>query len=126
MKNEKEPSPFAVLWGWAKGYHAAFAGAVVLAVLGVACGMGPYFCVAAILRLLLNGGSLSECLLWCPGRFDRICRKGAVFHIVYGIVPHCHIPHIKTGEKAASCQTEPGSYGNDFGYTVRSVQDDDC
>lgn len=65
MKNEKEPSPFAVLWGWAKGYHAAFAGAVVLAVLGVACGMGPYFCVAAIMRLLLNGGSLSECLLWC-------------------------------------------------------------
>ena len=36
MKNEKEPSPFAVLWGWAKVYHAALAGAVVLSLRGVA------------------------------------------------------------------------------------------
>jgi len=36
-----------------------------LAVLGVACGMVPYFCVAAMIGLLLEGGGLADCLPWC-------------------------------------------------------------
>lgn len=68
MQNHKKaPSPFAVLWGWADGSHGGFYASVALAVLGVACGMVPYFCVAAMIGLLLAGGGLSECLPWCGG-----------------------------------------------------------
>lgn len=65
MDNKKAPSPFAVLWGWASGEHGGFYASVALAVLGVACGMVPYFCVAAMIGLLLEGGGLAECLPWC-------------------------------------------------------------
>ena len=44
MDHKKAPSPFAVLWGWASGEHGGFYASVALAVLGVACGMVPYFC----------------------------------------------------------------------------------
>ncbi|WP_369283575.1 ABC transporter ATP-binding protein [Oscillibacter sp. GMB15532] len=65
MKTKKEPSPFAKLWGWANAYHGGFCGSVVLAVIGVAGTMLAYLCVAAIIRLLLSGGGLRECLPWC-------------------------------------------------------------
>ena len=65
METNKKPSPFAVLWSWAGPYHGGFYAAVVLAVLGVACQMAAYLCVAAMLRLLLAGGGLAECLPWC-------------------------------------------------------------
>ena len=65
MKEKKEPSPFAKLWGWAEAYHGGFCGAVALAVLGVACNMLAYFCIAAMIRILLGGGGLPECAPWC-------------------------------------------------------------
>ena len=65
MDHKKAPSPFAVLWGWASGEHGGFYASVALAVLGVACGMVPYFCVAAMIGLLLEGGGLADCLPWC-------------------------------------------------------------
>ena len=46
MKEKKKESPIGVLWGWGKPYHGKFIGSVILAVLGVACQMVPYFCVA--------------------------------------------------------------------------------
>ena len=48
MKEEKKEAPIGVLWGWGKPYHGKFIGSVILAVLGVACQMVPYFCVAHI------------------------------------------------------------------------------
>ena len=48
MKEEKKASPISVLLGWGKPYHGKFIGSIVLAVLGVACQMVPYFCVAHI------------------------------------------------------------------------------
>lgn len=78
MKAEKKPSPFAVLWAWAKDYHRGFYGAVVLAVLGVACNMAAYLCVAAMIRLLLGGGGLTVCLPWCGGLLGAYVGK-AVF-----------------------------------------------
>lgn len=65
MNTTKEPSPFARLWVWAADYHSGFYGAVALAVLGVACNMLAYFCVAAMIRRLLSGGGLEGCLAWC-------------------------------------------------------------
>ena len=43
MKEEKKEAPIGVLWGWGKPYHGKFIGSVILAVLGVACQMVPYF-----------------------------------------------------------------------------------
>lgn len=65
MNTTKEPSPFARLWVWAADYHSGFYGAVALAVLGVACHMLAYVCIAVMIRLLLSGGGLRECLPWC-------------------------------------------------------------
>ena len=55
MKEEKKASPISVLLGWGKPYHGKFIGSVVLAVLGVACQMAPYFCVAHIVTMMLDG-----------------------------------------------------------------------
>lgn len=67
MESKKAPSPFAVLWGWADGEHGGFYASVALALLGVACGMAPYFCVAVMIERLLSGGGVAECLPWCGG-----------------------------------------------------------
>ena len=55
MKEEKKDSPIGTLWGWGKPYHGKFIGSIILAVLGVACQMVPYFCVAHIVTLMLSG-----------------------------------------------------------------------
>ena len=55
MKEEKKESPIGILWGWGKPYHWKFIGSIALAVLGVACQMVPYFCVAHIVTLMLSG-----------------------------------------------------------------------
>lgn len=54
MKEEKKESPIGVLWGWGKPYHGKFIGSIILAVLGVACQMVPYFCVAHIVTMMLS------------------------------------------------------------------------
>lgn len=55
MKEKKKESPIGVLWGWGKLYHGKFIGSIILAVLGVACQMVPYFCVAHIVTMMLSG-----------------------------------------------------------------------
>lgn len=62
MKEEsKKESPVATLWGWGKPYHGKFIGSIALAVLGVACQMVPYFCVAHIVTMMLNGEQDFSC-----------------------------------------------------------------
>ena len=65
MDNKKENSPFSILWKWAESYHGELLLAVLLAILGVACNMIPYFCIATMMGLLLNGMDISSCLSWC-------------------------------------------------------------
>ena len=55
MKEEKKESPIGILWGWGKPYHGKFIGSIILAVLGVACQMVPYFCVVHIVTMMLSG-----------------------------------------------------------------------
>ena len=74
---KEKNSPIEKLWSWAKPYHINFIGSVVLAVLGVASEMVPYFCVAAIIRLLLAGtASWNICMEWCvialAGYFGKV------------------------------------------------------
>ena len=65
MEETEKQSPFAKLWVWAGPYHSGFYGAVLLAVLGVACNMVAYFCIAAMIGLLLGGAGLRQCLPFC-------------------------------------------------------------
>ena len=70
MKEEKKESPIGVLWGWGKPYHGKFIGSIILAVLGVACQMVPYFCVAHIVTLMLSGEQdfssyMTACMATC-------------------------------------------------------------
>ena len=55
MNKENETSPWAKLWGWAAKYHGEFITSVILAVLGVAGEMVPYFCIAGMIGMLLKG-----------------------------------------------------------------------
>ena len=45
MEKQKKQSPLGILWGWGKAHHGKFILSIVLAILGVACQMIPYFCV---------------------------------------------------------------------------------
>ena len=65
MEKKKEPSPLAIVWGWADKYHGKLYASVALAVLGVAGTMLSYVCIAAMIRILLEQGSLGQCLPWC-------------------------------------------------------------
>ena len=85
MKEEKKESPIGVLWGWGKPYHGKFIGSIILAVLGVACQMVPYFCVAHIVTLMLSGEQ-DFCIV-------RLLGKGAVFLSFYNDFPHSDLLH---------------------------------
>lgn len=75
MNETSKPSPFAVLWQWAKPYHADFYLSILLAVLGVTCSMSAYFCIASMIRLLLDGGDLADCRRWCVLLFAAYAGK---------------------------------------------------
>ena len=51
----KEKSPVQRIWELGEAEHGGLIAAVVLAVVGVACGMAPYFAAARIIALLLAG-----------------------------------------------------------------------
>ena len=51
----KEQSPVGRIWALGEREHGKLIVAVILAVLGVACGMAPYFAAAKIIVLLLGG-----------------------------------------------------------------------
>ena len=51
----KEKSPVARIWELGESEHGKLITAVVMAVIGVACGMAPYFAAAKIIVLLLAG-----------------------------------------------------------------------
>ncbi len=58
MKEEKESVANKCFMGMGQIYHGKFIGSVVLAVLGVACQMVPYFCVAHIVTMMLDGSRI--------------------------------------------------------------------
>lgn len=78
MKEEKKASPISVLLGWGKPYHGKFIGSVVLAVLGIACQMVPYFCVAHIVTMMLDGEQdfsryVTACMVALCGYLGKCC-----------------------------------------------------
>ena len=51
----KEQSPVGRIWEFGKKEHGKLITAIVLAVVGVACGMASYFAAAEIIVLLITG-----------------------------------------------------------------------
>ena len=61
----KEQSPIGRIWAFGEKEHGKLIAAVALAVVGVACGMAPYFAAAKIVVLLLAGeAALPAYLPW--------------------------------------------------------------
>lgn len=122
MKEEKKASPISVLLGWGKPYHGKFIGSVVLAVLGIACQMVPYFCVAHIVTMMLDGGAgffpLCDSL---HGRTLRLPGESAVFQSVNDYFPYSGLLHAAGYPGEADRENGPRSDGDDPGYSVRSV-----
>ena len=88
MKEEKKESPIGVLWGWGKPYHGKFIGSIILAVLGVACQMVPYFCVAHIVTLMLSGEQdfssyMTACIVALCGYLGKV-----VFANISTVISH--------------------------------------
>lgn len=53
----KKQSPVGRIWELVEKEHGKLITAVILAVIGVACGMAPYFAAAKMIVLLLSGES---------------------------------------------------------------------
>ena len=88
MKEEKKDSPIGTLWGWGKPYHGKFIGSIILAVLGVACQMVPYFCVAHIVTLMLSGEQdfssyMTACIVALCGYLGKV-----VFANISTVISH--------------------------------------
>ena len=66
MEYAQGESPFARLKGFAGPHKGKYTASVVLAVIGVAVGLAPYFAVAQmIIKLIAGGRELSFYLTWC-------------------------------------------------------------
>lgn len=76
-KKSKKESSLSIMWSWGKPYHGKFALSIILAILGVACQMVPYFCVANIVIGMFAGDrSLAFYLTMCgvalAGYFGKV------------------------------------------------------
>ncbi len=91
------PNPIAILMGYAGEYRSGFFGSVVLAVLGVLCGVVPFFAAAAIFSNLLgNAVSFEVCLGLCGiaalGYVGKVVfanvSTAVAHHAAYGTMKH--------------------------------------
>ena len=63
---KQTPSPVKRLWELTGTHRRAYALSIILAILGVACGMIPYFAIAYIMLCLIDGvTALNTYALWC-------------------------------------------------------------
>ena len=117
MKEEKKESPIGILWGWGKPYHGKFIGSIALAVLGVACQMVPYFCVADVVRgseFFALYSSLCYCAL-------RLFGKSHILKSFHNNFSHSDLLHAARSPGEYYRKTGPRPDGDDFRYSVRSV-----
>lgn len=126
MKEEKKESPIGVLWGWGKLYHGKFIGSIILAVLGVACQMVPYFCVAHIVTMMLSGEQnfsryVTAGIIALCGYFGKV-----LFSSLSTTISHGDLLHAARSAREYHRKAGPRPDGDDFRYSVRPVQNDDC
>lgn len=82
----KEQSPVGRIWELGEKEHGKLITAVVLAVLGVACGMAPYFAAAKIIVQLLAGErAFSAYLPWLCMALGGFLLRTALYNGALGI-----------------------------------------
>ena len=82
----KEQSPVGRIWELGEKEHGKLIAAVVLAVLGVACGMAPYFAAAKIIVLLLAGETtFSAYLPWLLTALGGFLIRTVIYNGALGI-----------------------------------------
>lgn len=82
----KEQSPVGRIWELGEREHGKLITAVILAVVGVACGMAPYFAAAKILVLLLAGETaFSAYLPWLLTALGGFLIRTALYNSALGI-----------------------------------------
>ena len=112
MESKKAPLPFAVPWGWADGEHGGFSTSpVALALLGVACGMVPYFCVAAMIRTASRQGA-GECMPWCASALVGYLGKALFSTWSNGAASHRNLSYSAEGPQGTAGETKPGAHGH--------------
>jgi len=118
VKEEKKESPIGVLWGWGKPYHGKFIGSIILAVLGVACQMVPYFCVAHIVTMMLSGEQTFS--RYVTAGIIALC--GYLGKVLFSCLStHSDLLHAARSAGEYHRKVGPHPDGNDFRYAVRPV-----
>ena len=75
----KKRSAFSYLLEWAKGHAGGYVASVLIAILGVACGILPYFAISKIVALLFEGvKDLQSYLIWLA-----LIIAGFTFQIIF-------------------------------------------
>ncbi len=82
----KEQSPVGRIWALGEKEHGRLITAVILAVVGVACGMVPYFAAAKIIVLLLAGETaFSAYLPWLAAALGGFLIRTVLYNSALGI-----------------------------------------
>ena len=88
MKEQKKGSPLGTLWSWGKAHHGKFVFSIILAILGVACQMIPYFCVVnAISKMFAGETAFSAYLPVCLVALTGYCGK-VLFSNLSTVISH--------------------------------------
>ena len=77
MEKQKKQSSLGTLWSWGKAHHGKFIVSIILAILGVACQMIPYFCVVNLIAKMFAGETtfsayLPVCLVALAGYCGKV------------------------------------------------------
>ena len=77
MKEQKKGSPLGTLWSGGKAHHGKLVFSIILAILGVACQMIPYFCVVNVISKMFAGETafsayLPVCLVALTGYCGKV------------------------------------------------------
>ena len=93
----KEQSPVGRIWELGEKEHGKLITAVVLAVIGVACGMAPYFAAAKIIVLLLAGETVfSAYLPWLVMALGGFLIRTVLYNGALGISHKATFSILKT------------------------------
>ncbi len=93
----KEKSPVGRIWELGEKEHGKLIAAVLLAVLGVACGMTPYFAAAKIIVLLLTGETAFAAYLpWLLAALGGFLLRTALYNGALGISHRATFRILKT------------------------------
>lgn len=93
----KEQSPVGRIWELGEKEHSKLITAVILAVIGVACGMAPYFAAAKIIVMLLGGETaFSAYLPWLITALAGFLIRTVLYNTALGISHRATFNILKT------------------------------